>query len=204
MHPLDLVHSFSHEFLHPWRCQKSSHLGKKWEKSQPWNTLMGQPIGWFSPSPSIVWQASLVSGRLTNLNYIPARLTESFHWLGRRIILLQKCRSGNRTRVTQPKLTLVQAPYPLDQCSFLKFCLNLNFRITLLVNCPFPDGPSSSNETKNKQEWHKNKFGPWVSMLALYAREAKTKMQTWLSKTNILWKKMKIECGKKVEFNLDC
>ena len=39
MHPLDLVHSFSHEFLHPWRCQKASHLGKKWEKSQPWNTL---------------------------------------------------------------------------------------------------------------------------------------------------------------------
>ena len=26
----------------------------------------GQPIGWFSPSPSIVWQVSLVTGRLTN------------------------------------------------------------------------------------------------------------------------------------------
>ena len=27
---------------------------------------MDKPIGWFSPSPSIVWQVSLATGRLTN------------------------------------------------------------------------------------------------------------------------------------------
>ena len=47
MHPLDLLHSFSNEFIHPWRCQKASHLGKKWEKSQPWNTLMTRVPGNF-------------------------------------------------------------------------------------------------------------------------------------------------------------
>ena len=81
-----------------------------------------QPIGWFSPSHSILWQVSLATGRLTLVCiYITSPFTESFDWLGRRMILLQRSRSGHRTQVTQPKLTLFLAPYPLDQRSFLQW-----------------------------------------------------------------------------------
>ena len=38
--------------------------------------------------------------------YIPALFTDAVCWLGRRMILLQRSRSWNRTRVTQPELTL--------------------------------------------------------------------------------------------------
>ena len=85
----------------------------------------------FHQVPSIVWQVSLVTGRLMNYPtlrcYIPTPFTESFDRLGRRMILPQGSRSGNRTRVTQPELTLVRAPYPLDQHSFLSYLPMLFF-----------------------------------------------------------------------------
>ena len=49
--------------------------------------------------------------------YIPAR-SESFDRLGRRKILLERSRSGNRTRFTLLELTLFRVAYPLDQRSF--------------------------------------------------------------------------------------
>ena len=73
---------------------------------------MDQSIGWFSPSPSIVWQVSLATGdRRILCIYIPAPCTESFYRLERRMILLQRSRSENRTRITQPELSPFRAPY---------------------------------------------------------------------------------------------
>ena len=51
----------------------------------------GQPICWFSPSPSTVRQVSLVTGQILLLCiYIPTPFTESFDRLGRRIVYASK------------------------------------------------------------------------------------------------------------------
>ena len=52
---------------------------------------------------------------------IPAPFTESFDRLERRIILIQMSGRVNRTRVTQPELTLFRAPFPLEKHSFPDF-----------------------------------------------------------------------------------
>ena len=80
-----------------------------------------RPIRRFSPSPSVVWRSVLWPGDwrfLLLCFFISAPFTESIDRLGRRLISLQSCQSGNRTRATQLELTLIRAPYPLDQRSF--------------------------------------------------------------------------------------
>ena len=75
---------------------------------------------------------SLVTGRLTNsptLLNIPAPFTESFDRLGRRMILLQRSQSVNRTRVTQSEVTVFRALYTLHQHSFPIL------HILIAVNC---------------------------------------------------------------------
>ena len=80
---------------------------------------MNQPNGWCTPSPSIVWQVSIATGRLASSPFLhldTGPIQRVFlDWLGRIMILLQRSRSWYRTRVTQSELTLFRAPYPLDQ-----------------------------------------------------------------------------------------
>ena len=76
-----------------------------------------RPLGRFSPSP---WRSVFVTGRLTNSPtlHLYTGHTHRVIWPVRKEND-QRCRSGNRTRVTQLELTLIRAPYPLDQRSFL-------------------------------------------------------------------------------------
>ena len=75
-----------------------------------------------SPSPSIGWRSVLWPGDwriLLICIYILSLFTESLDQVERRMIFLECGWSGNRTRVTQPELTLFRALYPLDQRSFI-------------------------------------------------------------------------------------
>ena len=66
----------------------------------------------------------------------PAPSTESFDQFGRRMMLLQRSKSGNRTRVTQPELTLFRAPYSLDQhsCPMLVAVIMVVVNMLMLFN----------------------------------------------------------------------
>ena len=67
---------------------------------------------------------SLVTGRLTTSTlHLYASPFYRVIWPVRKENDLQSCWSGNRTRATQPELTLFRAPYPLDHHSLSLKCL---------------------------------------------------------------------------------
>ena len=72
------------------------------------------------------------------------RFTESFDRLGRRLVLLQRCRSGNQTRVRQLELTLFRVSYPLDQRSF-PFLERITPICTYKHHHCYPKSPSESH-----------------------------------------------------------
>ena len=133
-----------------------------------------------SQSPSIVWQVSLVTGDwwiLILCIYSPAPFTQSFNRLGRRMISLQ--RSRNRTRVTQPELTLFRAPYPLDQRSFP---LTLK-TVSMSVNRPLAQLSQSAIFIIGRQLlffWSKSEHGTKIPFVQCRKRKRlNTKAKNW-------------------------
>ena len=90
---------------------------------------MDQPIGWFLPSPSIVWQVSLVTGRLAN-----SPTLQLYTGLVHRVIWPVRKESDFASNVPERESNssctaqvwpLFRGPYPLDQHSILTLIKNL-------------------------------------------------------------------------------
>ena len=175
---------------------------------------MDKHIGWFSPSPSKVWQVNLVTGPgdwriLLLCIYIPAPFTESFDRLGRRMILLQRSQSGNRTRVTQPNFTLFLSTlsirptllpklFKLKICN-IEFCSMADVTVVKMTTSPndtvlFAHSFLSGERLEVKIEGLRNVVTEWLFHLTLFCRCSNATMAHYFpppqnsGRVYIIWK----------------